>query len=86
MTKFEGMNAGAKPSTEVLKREYIAWAKSQLIQLDISQKELADKMGIRRERLSEAVNASGKCKKYIQLFIETVGTEKELDKYRRLYT
>lgn len=71
--------------SEVLKQEFKTWSTLCLLHKNMSKSELAQIMGVPVSRVSEAINGTGQCKKYIKQIIVELGNEKDLKKYMELY-
>lgn len=84
MGKGELMDKG-EYKQELLKQEFKTWVSIQLLQKNISKKEFAESMKIPFPRVSEAINGTGQCLKYIKQIIIELGTEKDLQRFKELY-
>lgn len=70
---------------EELKLEFKLWCITCLARENVSKSELAKRIGAPLSRISETINGTGQCKKYIPLIIREIGSEEELKKYEELY-
>lgn len=75
-----------KNQKEMLKQEFKTWVTVLLVHKNISKKELAEHIGVPFPRVSEAINGTGKCTKYIKQIVMELGNENDLQRFKELYS